>query len=123
MFELSGVGMFQADAPAFHFTRVNQTFCEMTGYSAEELLTNTYIGLTHPDDRRRDMRGLMRVIRARTDSWSIEKRCIHKDGRVIWINVQCAVVRDDAGRAARIMAMVSNVAARMRAEQTRLKRR
>ena len=55
MFELSGVGMIQADAPGFRFTRVNQKFCEIAGYSAEELLTKTYIGLTHPEDRQRDM--------------------------------------------------------------------
>src|SRR3990172_3289390 len=57
MFELSGVGMFQADTPDFRFTRVNQKFCEIMGYSAEEVLTKTYIGLTHPRDRRRDMNG------------------------------------------------------------------
>ena len=51
MFELSGVGMIQADAPGFRFTRVNQKFCEIAGYSAEELLSKTYIGLTHPEDR------------------------------------------------------------------------
>ena len=56
MFELSGVGMIQADAPGFRFTRVNQKFCEIAGYSAEELLAKTYIGLTHPEDRQRDMR-------------------------------------------------------------------
>ena len=65
MFELSGIGMVQADTPAFRFTRVNQKFCEIAGYSAEELLTKTYIGLTHPQDRQRDMSGLTRVLRAR----------------------------------------------------------
>src|SRR5579862_6698952 len=83
MFALSGVGMFQADTPAFRFTRVNETFCEIMGYSAEELLTKTYIGLTQPQDRKRDMLGLTRVLRDKTDSWSIEKRCIRKDGSVI----------------------------------------
>src|SRR5271170_4113422 len=90
MFELSGVGMFQADTPSFRFTRVNRKFCEITGYSAEELLTNTYIGLTHPQDRRRDMNGLTRVLRDKTDSWSIEKRCIRKDGGVIRVEVNGA---------------------------------
>src|SRR3990172_8369089 len=57
MFDLDGIGMVQADTPAFRFTRVNPKFCEIAGYSAEELLTKTYIGLTHPRDRRRDMNG------------------------------------------------------------------
>src|SRR5947208_3529715 len=36
MFELSGIGMIRATAPALRITRVNPRFCEMTGYSAEE---------------------------------------------------------------------------------------
>jgi PAS domain S-box-containing protein len=117
MFELSGVGMVQADTPGFRFTRVNRKFCEITGYSAEELLTKTYIGLTHPQDRQRDMKGLTRVLRAKTDSWSIEKRCVRKDGSVIWVGVNGAALRDDTGRAVRIMAMISDLTARKQAEQ------
>ena len=85
MFELSGVGMIQADAPGFRFTRVNRKFCEIAGYSAEELLSKTYIGLTHPEDRQRDMAELARMLRGKADSWSIEKRCVRKDGSLIWV--------------------------------------
>src|SRR3954470_21259022 len=98
MFQLSGVGMAQADSPAFRFTRVNQKFCDITSYSAEELLARTYIGLTHQDDRLRDMKGLARVLHGNADSWSIDKRCIRKDGTVVWLSVSVAAVRDDAGR-------------------------
>ena len=119
MFELSGVGMVQADTPAFRFTRVNQKFCEIAGYSAEELLTKTYIGLTHPQDRQRDMSELARVLRGKADSWSIEKRCVRKDGSVIWVGVNGAVLRDDTGRAVRIMAMISDLTASKQAEQAR----
>jgi PAS domain S-box-containing protein len=112
MFELSGVGMFQADTPAFRFTRVNHKFCKIAGYSAEELLTKTYVGLTHPRDRRRDMNGLTRVLRGKTDSWSIEKRCVRKDGNVVRVCVNGAVVRDDNGRAVRIMGMINEITPR-----------
>lgn len=116
LFALPGIGVIQADTPAFRFTKVNQKFCEITGYSAEELLTRTYIGLTHPQDRRRDMNELTRVLRAKTDAWSIEKRCIRKDGDVIWVNVNGAALRDAAGRVVRIMAMISDITALKQAE-------
>jgi PAS domain S-box-containing protein len=119
MFALSGVGMIQADAPGFRFTRVNQTFCEIVGYSAEELLCKTYIGLTHPEDRQRDMAELARILRGKADSWSIEKRCVRKDGSLIWASVHGAVLRDDTGRAVRILAMVSDRTASKQAEQER----
>ena len=117
MFELFGIGMVQADTPDFRFTRVNQKFCEIAGYSAEELLTKTYIGLTHPLDRRRDMSELTRVLRGKADLWSIEKRCVRKDGSIIWVGVNGAVLRDDTGRAVRILAMISDLTTSKQAEQ------
>ena len=116
MFELSGVGMIQADAPGFRFTRVNQKFCEIAGYSMEELLSKTYIGLTHPEDRQRDMMELARILRGKADSWSIEKHCVRKDGSLLWAGVHGAVLRDDAGRAVRIIAMISDLTASKQAE-------
>lgn len=117
MFELPGIGMVQADTPGFRFTRVNQKFCEIAGYSAEELLAETYIGLTHPLDRQRDMSELARVLCGKADSWSIEKRCVRKDGSVIWVGVNGAVLRNSAGRAIRIVAMISDLTASKQAEQ------
>ena len=117
MFALSGIGMIQADAPGFRFTRVNQKFCQMAGYSAEDLLSMTYIGLTHPEDRQRGMAELANILRGNADSWCIEKRWIRKDGSPIWAVVHGAVLRDDSGRAIRIIAMVSALTASKRAEQ------
>lgn len=120
MFELPGIGMVQADTPDFRFTRVNQKLCEIAGYSAEELLTKTYIGLTHPQDRERDMSELARVLRGEADSWSIEKRCVRKDGSVVCVAVNGAVLRDDVGRAVRIMAMISDLTASKKACESSL---
>lgn len=117
VFELSGIGMIQADTPGFRFTRVNQKFCEIVGYAAEEVLTETYIGLTHPEDRPRVMSTLARVLRGKADSWSIEKRCVRKDGSPIWVSVHGAVLRDNTGRAVRIVAMIGDITARKQAEQ------
>ena len=108
---LPGVGMFQADPPAFRFTQVNQKLCEMTGYSAQELLTKNYLGLTHPQDRQRDMDALARVLQAKANSWSIDKRCVRKDGSVISVRVNGTALRDVAGRVVRLLAMISDLPA------------
>jgi PAS domain S-box-containing protein len=108
MFDIPGIGMLQADSPAFRFTRVNQKFCDIAGYSAQELLTKTYIGLTHPQDRQRDMDALAQVLQAKTDSWSIDKRCVRKDGSAIPVRVSGAALRDVGGRVVRILAMITD---------------
>ncbi len=117
IFDLSGVGLIQVDTPAFAFTRVNQKFCEITGYSAEELRRRTYVSLTHPQDRKQTMKQLGLVFRGKADSWSVEKRCIRKDGTVLCVGVHATALRDDTGRAVRIVAMVSDLTARKQAEQ------
>jgi PAS domain S-box-containing protein len=117
MFDLGGIGMIQADAPAFRFTRVNPKFCEIAGYSAEELLTRTYIGLTHPRDRKKDLKEIARLIRGKSDSWAIEKRCVRKDGEAIWVGVHGFALRDHSGRVVRIMAMIEDISARKQVEQ------
>jgi PAS domain S-box-containing protein len=108
--------MIQADAPDFRFTRVNRKFCEIAGYSIEELLTKTYIGLTDPQDRQRDMSTLTQVLQGKADTWSIEKRCLRKDGSVVRVGVHGAVLRDAAGRAVRIVAMISDLTASKKAD-------
>jgi PAS domain S-box-containing protein len=117
MFELPGIGMAQADTPDFHFTRINQKFCEMIGYTSEELLTKTLISLTDPQDRRHAMNDFARVLRGKSDSWSIEKRFHRKDGIIIWVSVNGVGLRDETGRAVRIIAMIGNITARKLAEE------
>jgi PAS domain S-box-containing protein len=117
MFDLAGVGMAQADAPAFRFTRVNPRLCAMTGYSAQELLTKTWLETTHPEDRARGMKELTGVLRGKTNCWSIEKRFIRKDGSIIWVSIHGTALRDEAGRTVRIVAMIEDVTARKQTEQ------
>ncbi len=119
MFDLAGVGMAQADAPAFRFTRVNPRLCAMTGYSAQELLTKTWLEITHPQDRPRGMKELARVLHGKADCWSIQKRCLRKDGSVIRVNVNGAALRDNTGRVVRVVAMIEDVTARKQTDQGR----
>jgi PAS domain S-box-containing protein len=115
IFELAGVGNAQSDPETGRLVRVNPKFCEITGYPAEELLGMTFLELTHPDDRRRDIERFRRMIHGE-DDYSVEERYIRKDGSVAWVNVNATVVRDDSGRPVRTAATIQDITERKQAE-------
>ncbi len=117
LFMLRGIGVIQADTPTLRFTSANSKACEILGYSESELRTKTYIGLTHPLDRSKDLTALSRVLRGAADSWTIEKRCVRKDGRVVRVVVNSVALRDDAGQAVKILAMIGEIAPHTRARR------
>ena len=66
----------------------------IVGGTREELLTWRLQGRTHPDDRDVDDELYRRQVAGDIGFYSIEKRFIRKDGRVIWIAVRSSTVRD-----------------------------
>jgi PAS domain S-box-containing protein len=119
MFELSAIGSAQADPRTGRFERVNQRFCEITGYSEEELRGKSFVDLTHPDDRERDTDAVARALRGESRVWSSDKRYVRRDGTVIWVTVDGCVLRDAAGSPVRTLAMIQDVTIRKRAEAAR----
>ncbi len=96
-FDLVGVGLTQIDREGC-FTLVNRRFCEMLGYSQDELIGKRFLDVTHPDDRRDDEE----LIRSTVEHRKVvpiarEKRYVRKDGSVMWAQRSGVIVRDAAG--------------------------
>src|SRR5580704_1060026 len=96
-YENAGVAISEIDVQG-RLLRVNETACEITGYSREELLNLRIFDVTHPDDRESDVQSFDRQTTAPERRYAVEKRLIRKDGRIIWVAVTSSVVRDAAGR-------------------------
>jgi PAS domain S-box-containing protein len=96
MFELAAVGNAQADPESGRFTRVNRKFCDITGYTEEELLNMTYRDITYPEDRARDTAEIQKVVKGEAGTWSTEKRYTRKDGKIIWVSTNGTVMRLDS---------------------------
>ncbi len=72
---------------------------ELTGYSAEELVDPggpALEDLIHPDDRARVEIEVAKCVEA-DRLYDIERRLVHRDGRVLWVHERGRVVRDEAG--------------------------
>ena len=98
------------------FLAVNDRFCEITGYSREELLNRRFQDITHPDDLQQDMELFARLQAGEIDRYKLEKRYIHANGSSIWIELNVTLVRDQSGRPNYRIGVVQDITARKRAE-------
>lgn len=98
------------------FIRVNKALCDMTGYRADELIGKSYSELTHPDDRESDVRNVADILAGRKDYFRTEKRYFRKDGDIIWINLNTAVIRDESGAPLYFVSHMEHISDRKRAE-------
>jgi diguanylate cyclase (GGDEF)-like protein/PAS domain S-box-containing protein len=122
-FELAGVGKAQADPNTGHFLRVNRKFCQMTGYSADELLGMTFSQITHPDDLGQTFHLNKRLARREIDEFTIDKRYVRKDGQTIWVSLNAAMIRGADGQILRSVATIQDITDRKRAEWVESDRR
>jgi|GEM_PF-2193051 len=116
-FDLAAVGQAQIDPVSSRFLRVNRKFCEMTGYTEEELLNLTVRQITYPEDNEWDTKTFRKMVDGKGADYSMEKRYICKGGKVIWVNVAIASIRDKEGRSWRTTSVIQDVTARRKAEE------
>jgi len=95
-FELSLTPM-AITAPGKNWLRVNERLCELLGYRVEELRTRTWAELTHPDDLAADVAQFERMLRGEIDGYSLEKRFLHRDGKVVHTLLSVRAVRRPDG--------------------------
>jgi len=70
-------------SPSQGIIEVNDELCRILGYEREELLRMTWTDVTHPDDLTADAASFSRVMAGEIDGYSMDKRWIRKDGRII----------------------------------------
>lgn len=118
MFEMASIGVTQSDPITRRFLLVNPKMCEITGYSAEEMLALSITEITHPEDRERDWEAFQNAISGKSPNSRLEKRYIRKDGAIIWVNLNMTVIRDSAGQSIHVMAAIEDITKRKQMEET-----
>jgi PAS domain S-box-containing protein len=115
-YEHAAIGIVELDADG-RFLRVNEAICSITGLSREELLGLRLFAYTYPDDRGVDEEMFRRQVLGEIGDYSLEKRFLRKDGRVIWIAVRSSSVRDAAGRFLYGVRVVQDITERKESEE------
>ena len=95
---------------------VNQRYCDITGYSREEILQCKVEDLTHPDDVPASLEFIRRIRDGELPEYRMEKRYIRKDGRVIWVNLTVSIVRAVDGQPLYLVGFIEDITLRREAE-------
>lgn len=115
LFEHSPVGIVQVDLE-LRFLRCNQAFCKFIGYDEAELLGRSFLEVTHPEDLDASLGAARKMKLIQGESLRLEKRYLHKSGKVIWGELSIRRVADATGRPQRVITVVQDISERKRAE-------
>src|ERR671916_1572323 len=117
-FEHAAVGAAQVGIDG-RWLRVNRRLCEIVGYTHEEMLGMTFADITHPEDLEADLEQTRAMLRGESQTYTMEKRYVRKDGHTVWVNLTVSLVREASGEPRYFIAVVEDISARKRIEEER----
>ncbi|HEY5040120.1 MAG TPA: PAS domain S-box protein, partial [bacterium] len=106
IFEDTSLGMSLVDRN-FRFTHVNQAFCDLLGYTREEMIQISFKEITHPDDLPRNVAFSEDVKSGK--GFQMQKRYLHKNDAVVWVNLTVTSFLDAQGELLYSLGMVENI--------------
>ena len=96
-FENAAIGMALLDIDG-KWLKINQTLCQIMGYSVEEFEHLTFQEITFPDDLKADLELVQELIEGKRTHYQMEKRYIHKKGNIINAILAVSMVRNQANQ-------------------------
>ena len=118
MFEQAGVGMAFASLDG-QLVQVNQRYCDITGYTREELLKRTVLSITYSDDATKQKEVFQDLLQNNIQPDPLEKRYIRPDGSLTWVSASISLSRDAQGTPLYLMAVIVDINERKRIEAER----
>lgn len=114
-FENASIGMALVSTEG-KWLKVNRALCSLLGYSAEELFTQSFQDITHPDDLDIDLAHMQAVIDGKAPSYQMQKRYLDKEGCLVWVLLSVSLVRDKEGKPLHFISQIQDITERRRAE-------
>ena len=116
-FDLGLIGM-AITSPDKGCLEVNDELCRILGYERSEILQKHWSEITHPDDLAADVVQFERVLAGEIDAYSLDKRWIRKDGRIIDSIMAAKCVRRADGSVDYFVGLVQDITERKQAEDS-----
>lgn len=100
--------------------QVNRAFCETVGYSPEEFKQRRWQEITHPDDIELTQKEIDSLLSGEKEMARFTKRFIHKNGSLVWVDLNSTLRRDKDGKPLYLMTSLVNITEQKQAEAFRV---
>ncbi len=106
-------------SPEYKILNANKALFEMLGYTKQEVAGRSIIDVTHPEDQEKSMELARQLLCGEIPLFQLEKRCIKKNGEILWVNLTTTALRDEDGEVLYAICMVENISNRKAARLER----
>ncbi|MFP4662711.1 MAG: PAS domain S-box protein, partial [Halanaerobiales bacterium] len=121
-FEEANIGMIITDLKENKY-KVNDAMVKILGYSKEELRNMCVYNITHPDDVENEKEIFNQIYRGKMDSANYEKRYFHKNGDLVWANLNVVLIRGNDGENMYLLTHVEDISDIKRQEEIILRQK
>ncbi|WP_242111697.1 sensor histidine kinase [Luteimonas aquatica] len=111
----AGIGMAIVDLDG-HWLEVNPAFERMFGYAAAELIGKPVHSISHPDEVGIVKKAVADMATGTRDTLDTRRRYFHRDGHLVWVHLNVAVMRDAHGQPAYFISQLRDISAQREAE-------
>lgn len=119
-FNNSNLGIVIA-SPEKQFIRANKKYCDILGYTEEELLGKTWLEYTYLDDTNKEIPQFVQMLSGEIDSYEVDKRFIKKDKGLAYTHVSVSCFRNSDKSIYYIIAYIFDITDRIEMENKILK--
>ncbi|MBT5571331.1 MAG: PAS domain S-box protein [Alphaproteobacteria bacterium] len=115
-FEQAAVGIAHVAIDG-QWLRINQRYCDLVGYTEDELRELTFRDISYGADLTSELQRRSELIAEGTGSYTREKRYIRKDGSLVWVEVTASITEQSRHRAPYLIVVAEDISERKRAER------
>ncbi|ESU26553.1 signal transduction histidine kinase [Flavobacterium limnosediminis JC2902] len=117
IFDHAGLGIAHNNSIDGSFVDANDKFCELIGYSQDEIRNMDFMMITHPDDLQADLDNMERLRKGEISQYSLEKRYVDKNGKINWVNITVSPLWEKNEKPSNHITIVENINQRKESER------
>jgi diguanylate cyclase (GGDEF)-like protein/PAS domain S-box-containing protein len=110
----TGTGLLDSDG---RWLLVNRALCDITGYTADELIGKRFDGIVHPDDAGNDSEQRRRLLAGEISAFRADKRYFDAAGETVSAIMSMSLIRERDGTPLYYIAQLQDISERKRLEE------